>query len=127
MLIVNVISANCKKNNHFKPNLHYFIIHDQSQCIVIGSHVMAVSHFLFTRNMTYFPNVLNIFVCFSKGGHIVIVMREEFIYTAPEFRGGQLDSAVIKLCEEKVWRFATRERYEEPSQTPWLVSYSYSK
>ncbi|XP_071481095.1 methyltransferase-like protein 27 [Diadema antillarum] len=37
---------------------------------------------------------------FNDGGVIVIVMREQYLYTAPEYRGGQLDCAIVQGVED---------------------------
>ncbi|XP_072163790.1 methyltransferase-like protein 27 [Diadema setosum] len=47
----------------------------------------------------------------KPGGVIVIVMREQYLYTAPEFRGGRLDCAIVQGVEDGKFDYLYRQQF----------------
>ena len=56
-----------------------------------------------------------------------MVMREEFVYSAPEFWGSQLDSTAIRMCEGNIWHFVARERFEGYLDTMAGIKFVFRK
>ncbi|XP_071490538.1 methyltransferase-like protein 27 [Diadema antillarum] len=59
-------------------------------------------------NQAVFPEFRRVV---KPGGIILIAMREKYIHTAPEYRRGQLDSAIVRFVEDDYFDYLYRLRY----------------
>ncbi|XP_030846740.1 methyltransferase-like protein 27 [Strongylocentrotus purpuratus] len=53
-----------------------------------------------------FPELLRVA---KKGCIILIVMREAFVYTCPDFKNGQLDTDILMRAQNGIWKYTLRE------------------